>query len=118
MPRNDGNTQKRETKNMKKPTNKGFQNSGKFNNKDGKDYKKKNNQKPPTVNATTKKDAFVAKRPEGVYGRAYEYRMSKLCANEILKECPSRIRPQQYLCDFVTEQYGLMGWCCRVIIEG
>ena len=118
MPRNDGNkTQSKATNknNTKKPTNKGLQNNfGKPNDKN----KKKNGQKPPTVKATTSFDTFVAKKPADKFGRAYEYKMSRLCANEILKECPSRMKPQQYLCDYVTEQYGLLGWCCKVIIEG
>ena len=117
MPRKDGNTprEKENNKNVKKPTNKGFQNDfSKPNNK----RKNQNNQKPPTVKATTSTDTFVAKKPADKFGRPYEYKMSRLCANEILKECPSRTKPQQYLCDYVTEQYGLLGWCCRVIIEG
>ena len=113
MPKNDNNMQKKETN--KKPTNKGFQNN-KFDK--NKDYRKRNNQKPPTVKATTKDDKFMAKKPAGVYGRAYEYKMPRACANDILRECPSRTNPQQYLCDYVTEQYGLLGWCCRVIVEG
>ena len=116
MPRNDGNkSPSKETNknNSKKPTNKGFQNNFRKPND-----KKKGNQKPPTVKPSTGHETFYAKRPAENYGRAYEYKMSRLCANEILKECPSRIKPQQYLCDYVTEQYGLMGWCCRVIIEG
>ena len=88
--------------------------------KDNKNQRKEEQRKrPPTVNADSgKTKPFIAKKPEGKYGAPYEYKMSKLCANEILKECPSRIKPQQYLCDFVTEQYGLLGWCCKVIVEG
>ena len=111
MPRNDGNATK--VKNQKDSV-------GKYPKRDAKiDNKKKKGYRPPTVKPTSgKTKPFIGKQPEGKYGPAYEYKMSRGAANEILKECPSSIKPEQYLCNFVTEQYGLMGWCQRVIIEG
>lgn len=101
-------------------TNKGFDNKkvGKDNNKNT----RKNNQrkKAPVVNPTdkTKQRPFVGKKPDGKYGPAFEYKMSLASANDILRDCPARMRPEQYLCDFVNEEYGLKGWCYRVVVEG
>lgn len=126
MPRNNGNTQKKDKKRewSEQATSsnayprKNFKVNFKKN--DTKAQKKeKQRRKPPTLNITSAKTKpFFAKQPKDKYGDPYEYKMSRLCANEILKECPSNVRPEQYLCDFVTEQYGIMGWCTRVIIEG
>lgn len=111
MPRNDGNTNKKEAS---KNTFKGNKN---FNGKPA--DKKRNRASAPTVKATTATTKpFFAKQPKNSTGYPYEYKMSRLCANEILRNCPSTVKPMQYLCDYVTEQYGLMGWCQRVIIEG
>ena len=123
MPRKDGNTQKKPVKKVNEQaisSNAYPKKNYKMNFKDGKNQKKnKKGWRPPVVNADSgKTKPFYAKQPKDKYGDPYEYKMSRLCANEILKECPSNIKPQQYLCDFVTEQYGLLGWCQRVIIEG
>ena len=53
-----------------------------------------------------------------VEGRAYEYKMSAECAKNILKNrsgSDAKKNPQQYLCEYVTEQYGLLGTCIRVL---
>lgn len=120
MPRKDGNTQKKQNKHIveqevssntsSKRNYRAFKNNEK--------NKKKNTWKSPRVSANNKVKLFFAKKPENIYGDPYEYQMSRECANDILKECPKNIHPQQYLCDFVTEQYGLIGWCQRVIIKG
>ncbi len=81
---------------------------------------KKENQrhKPPTLNVTSAKTkVYYAKKPLDKYGDPFEYKMSKETANELLKECPTSIRPEQYLCDIINDEYGLRGWCQRVIIE-
>ena len=126
MPRNNGNTQKKDKNKVKSfdeqaTSSKAYPKKNyKVNFKETKAQKKeKQRRKPPTVNATSAKTKpFFAKQPKDKYGDPYEYKMSRACANEILKECPSTVRPEQYLCDFVTEQYGLLGWCQRVLIEG
>ena len=128
MPRNNGNTQKSDkkfkttnrTQDQKEKVGQYPKKNYKINFKETKNQKKeKQRRKPPTVNVTSAQTKpYFAKRPKDKYGDPYEYKMSRLCANEILKECPSTVRPEQYLCDFVTEQYGIMGWCTRVIIEG
>ena len=53
-----------------------------------------------------------------VEGRAYEYKMSAECARNILKDRKgndAKKNPQQYLCEYVTEQYGLLGTCVKVL---
>lgn len=53
-----------------------------------------------------------------VEGRAYEYKMSAECAKAILKDRKgndAKKNPQQYLCEYVTEQYGLLGTCVKVL---
>jgi hypothetical protein len=56
------------------------------------------------------------------YGNAYycdiEYKMSKLMASELLKTrkgAEQNMRPQQFLCKIVNEQFGVKGNCVRVI---
>ena len=115
MPRNDGNTEKKKnnyTKNQKGNLKRNF--------KENNNKRNKRQWRAPIVKADSgNTKPFIAKRPEDRYGDPYEYSMSRTCANDILKECPKNIKPQQYLCDFVTEQYGIMGYCQRVhIFEG
>lgn len=44
-----------------------------------------------------------------------EYSMSKEMAKKYLKNCPKNIRPQEFLCKIVNEQFGLKEPCIRVI---
>ena len=84
-----------------------------------KQRKDKQRQKAPTINSFSgKAKPFFAKKPLDKYGDPFEYKMSKECANELLRECPNSIRPEQYLCNIINDEYGLIGWCQRVIIEG
>ena len=112
MPRNNGNTQKKQ--NYKKQTEKNVKKNFKPTNRDT--DRKKRKFKPQVKTTTAKSKLFFAKKPEGVYGDPYEYKMSRYDANDVLTQCPEGTRPEQYLCDYVTEQYGLIGWCTRVII--
>jgi len=100
-------------------TNKGFENKqyGKGNNKNAR--KAKQRQKAPVVTQTTaKQKPFYAKKPADKNGAPFEYKMNLASATDILRDCPSSIRPEQYLCDYVNNECGLIGWCQRVIIEG
>lgn len=48
-----------------------------------------------------------------------EYKMSRECAEGILKDRKgpeAKMHPQAYLCQYVNEQYGLLGNCVKVII--
>lgn len=63
----------------------------------------------------------VAKRalftPTDAIGPFYEYTMSKDCAADVLRDRrgeDAKKHPAQYLCEYVTEQYGLKGTCVRV----
>lgn len=78
----------------------------------------KRNQKrdntPKNFNVNQSKNQAVM----NVEGRAYEYKMSAECARNILKDRKgndAKKNPQQYLCEYVTEQYGLLGTCIRVL---
>ena len=44
-----------------------------------------------------------------------EYSMSKEMAKFYLKNCPKNIRPQEYLCKIVDEQFGLKEKCVKVV---
>lgn len=101
-------------------TNKGFENKqyGKDNNKNTRKSKQRKQAPTLTPTAATKQKPFLAKKPADKYGDPFEYKMSLACANDILRECPAKTRPEQYLCDYINEEYGLIGWCQRVIIEG
>lgn len=105
MPRNDGQS-KRPNQDNQKPRN----------SKENRKNQKKTKKFFQPVQ-TTQAKKFVAKMPEGRYGPAYEYKMNRVDANDVLRECPLTMKPEQYLCDYVTEQYGLRGWCCGVIID-
>ncbi len=122
MPRNNGNTQK------KKKTNKVMNEESvkkvyKSRRETKEEKKERQRQKSYKVKATNvKQKPFFATKPEGAYGDPYEYKMTEYDANDILKTATTKeeksMRPEQYLCNYVTEQYGLKGWCCRVIIGG
>ncbi len=94
-------------KNNAVKTNKGFENTGKKKNK-------RNYTAPMSVSKKAKK--YIADRPEGVSGDPYEYKMSAECAKDILRDAPKKVHPQAYLCQYITEQYGLRGYCQSVII--
>lgn len=69
---------------------------------------------PKNFNVNQSKAQAVMK----VEGRAYEYKMSAECARNILKNRSgqdAKKNPQQYLCEYVTEQYGLLGTCIKVL---
>lgn len=89
----------------------------KRNNNNGKGGQRKNQKRdnaPKNFNVNQSKAEAVMK----VEGRAYEYKMGKECAQNILKNrkgADAKKNPQQYLCEYVTEQYGLLGTCIRVL---
>lgn len=56
--------------------------------------------------------------PAYARGRPYEYKMPKSLAEFYLKQKPANMKPMKFLCEVVTKEFGLLGWCCKVIIEG
>ena len=46
-----------------------------------------------------------------------EYSMSREMAKMYLKNCPKNVRPQEFLCKIVNEQFGLRLPVVRVIVE-
>ena len=51
-------------------------------------------------------------------GRPYEYKMPKDMAKFYIKQKPANMKLMEFLCEVVTKEFGLLGWCCKVIIEG
>lgn len=55
------------------------------------------------------------------YQEEVSYSMSALMAKELLDQRKGveekKMRPQEYLCQVVNEQFGLKGYCIEVIIE-
>ena len=56
--------------------------------------------------------------PTYASGRPYEYKMPKGLTEFYLKQKPANMKPMEFLCEVVTKEFGLLGWCCKVIIEG
>ena len=56
--------------------------------------------------------------PAYASGRPYEYKMPKGLTEFYLKQKPANMKPMEFLCEVVTKEFGLLGWCCKVIIEG
>lgn len=67
---------------------------------------------PQKKNVATK----ISIAPDAI-GPFYEYTMSKESIADTLRDrkgADAKKHPQQYLCEFVTEQYGLRGTCIKV----
>ena len=85
-----------------------------------KNFKKRNtNNKKPNVKQA---QAVRAKRqyvqPKEIRaGGEFEYKMPIITYNDLLKECKKERGgdAQTYLCNYVNEQYYLLGTCVRVI---
>lgn len=78
----------------------------------------KRNQKRDNTPKNFNVNAAKTQAVMNVEGRAYEYKMSAECARNILKDRKgndAKKNPQQYLCEYVTEQYGLLGTCIKVL---
>lgn len=78
----------------------------------------KRNQKRDNTPKNFNVNQSKAQAVMNVEGRAYEYKMSAECARNILKDRKgndAKKNPQQYLCEYVTEQYGLLGTCIKVL---
>lgn len=56
--------------------------------------------------------------PTYANGHPYEYKMPKDMAKFYIKQKPANMKPMEFLCEVVTKEFGLLGWCCKVIIEG
>lgn len=54
-------------------------------------------------------------------GKAYTFTMGKEMKNALLAArtpAEKKMPIQDYLCKTVTEQFGIMGWCASVDVEG
>ena len=52
-----------------------------------------------------------------IYRELVEFRMSKACADDILRDADKTKSRQENLCEFVNTQYGLKGYCVRVLVD-
>ena len=43
--------------------------------------------------------------------------MSKAMADDIIKNDKSKRAPQEVLCEFVNTQFGLLGYCVKVLVN-
>ena len=65
---------------------------------------------------------FGNKREEGitppdVCAGIIEYKMSKVMADDILKESKGKRPTQEVLCEYVNTQCGLKGYCVKVFVD-
>ena len=91
-----------------------------------KNYTKNNNKKNFNNNKKKVNTHFASEQtaryfyPKDSYaGKEYvEYRMPKASIIDLLNnrnKLEQKINPQKYLCDYVNNECGLMGYCVRVI---
>ena len=92
-----------------------------------KNFKKENTRKKKMGNKPKKQIAsvtdiryFYPKTYEDMWPHRgfIEYKMSPATIKDLLtnrNKLEEKVDPQKYLCDYVNEQCGLMGYCVRVI---
>lgn len=90
------------------------------------DYNKKTNKKKnktSNISSLKKQVEKAVKIPtitEMMPHRGFiEYNMPKAIADSLLKDRKGREKgsdPQQYLCNYVNEQYHMIGYCLKVIV--
>lgn len=56
--------------------------------------------------------------PPEICSGVIEYKMGRLMASTIIQEAKSNRQPQEILCDYVNNNFGLKGYCIKVIIDG
>ena len=76
--------------------------------------KKNNNRK--NTKPTVRKREYIINIPE-FCGETIEYKMGKAMAEDILRDNKSKKPAQELLCEHVNEDFGLKGYCVRVIID-
>ena len=64
----------------------------------------------------TKNPNAGIKAPEVCAG-TIEYKMSKGMADEIIKVAKSKKTPQEILCNYVNSEFGLKGFCVKVLVD-
>ena len=75
-------------------------------------------QKKPMKKKSAPRTDESSPMPAYANGRPYKYKMSKSLAEFYLKQKPANMKPMEFLCGVVTKQFGLLGWCFKIIIEG
>ena len=78
-----------------------------------------NNKKKPNTHVANEQTVRYLYPKDPYVGKEYvEYRMPKASIIDLLNnrnKLEQKINPQKYLCDYVNNEYGLMGYCVRVI---
>lgn len=90
----------------------------KNNNKKNFNNKKKVYKKPNTHFASEQTARYFYPKDSYIGKEYVEYRMPKASIIDLLNnrtKLEQKINPQKYLCDYVNNEYGLMGYCVRVI---
>ena len=98
-----------------------FKGNNKRNNNNGKknyNNNRNNSNKRPSNKVKdfgSRKDTRIS--APAVCGGTIEYKMSKAMADDIIKNDKSKRAPQEVLCEFVNTQFGLMGYCVKVLVN-
>ena len=79
------------------------------------DFVKKNFRKNNKNKNYNRKNDYVT--PPQYCHDVIEYKMSKLMAEDILRDADKSLTPQEALCEFVNTQMGLKGFCVKVFVE-
>jgi hypothetical protein len=80
---------------------------------------KKNFNKKKVRNKNMKKEPIFIQPTQIRAGEMYEYKMPVAMYDEYVKDAKKEKASgniQQYLCNIVNEQFGLLGTCVRVIV--
>ena len=83
---------------------------------------KKNNNKRPNSRPNNKVKDYGSKKagivaPPEMCGGLIEYKMPAAMAEDILKNDKTRKAPQEVLCEYVNTQFGLLGYCVKVLVS-
>ena len=88
------------------------------------EFVKKNNRNNENKNTRPSKNSdYGSKNPNAgvkapdVCAGTIEYKMSKGLADEIIKSAKNKKSPQEILCDYVNAQFGLKGYCVKVLVD-
>lgn len=77
---------------------------------------KRNNTKNKKRDYGTKNENARIATPD-FCGRTFEYKMPQEMADDILRDDKSKGSAQEVLCEYVNSQFGLLGYCVKVLIS-
>ncbi len=77
---------------------------------------KRNNKKNNKAKVSVKKREYYVTAPEMCI-ETIEYKMGKEMAEDIIRDDKTKRPVQEILCEHVNTQFGLKGYCVRVIVD-